>query len=282
MTAPGQVRQTTTSSFKTGSWAGDLDDLRKLIRECRKLEATAKKQATENLRSSEKLRKASWAKVIESFGWTAEKIDEEWPEHDEREIAEAVSRTELALSVKERKWNRELSGVPEDVIEEINPHDVKSLEISLGVIYGSYPIGFKMEFGRTVGASVQIVSVSSEFVLVASDALRPRFVEQRPWYWWLSSYRVGIPLWMVPGALFVLPHLSGVSSPPAYAAAAFAILLWDALVSVGVVSLIRLLIPAFELYRAGSRPRGARILAGVGAAILWIVPVVLPYVHFGK
>ena len=108
---------------------------------------------------------------MKSFGWTDAEIRKQWKEHNRRELEDAANSVNLTLSVKESPWNREVSRNPEDVIAEMKPLDVLSLEISLGRTYGNNPIGLTINFGRFVGSAVKIVSINSEFVLIATDAL---------------------------------------------------------------------------------------------------------------
>ena len=84
---------------------------------------------------------------------------------------------------------------------------------------------------------------------------------------------------MIPGALLVVNGLMGVhNSVISVLIAAVGLMFVDAILPFRIVYLVRLGLPAFELFKRGSRANGARVVAVIGAAIPRLVPVVLPYV----
>lgn len=283
MTETMSIRNKSTDRIAVKGWTGNLGDLAKVIKHCRALEASAQNEVTSVFKSSESARKSEYLRA-RSYS-DPESLERQWPLQNESELAKATTALTLKMSATQKKWDREMSGNPDDVMKELDADDIVKITLSIGSLFWpSETTGYAAEitFDRTSGVEVRSVAPNSLWVESVTATLRSQLVNQRPWYWWLRY-----PL--VPYLAVILPII--VASPSIARAImiddpasrlAFALMLGSVAVVLGLVcgQLVKKLIPAFELVADGRKAFGARALGVVGASLLWIlgtlvVPILL-------
>jgi len=272
-----QVRQKASGKLSVPMWVGDLPAFERLVSVLRELEKEAQRLAliSANLESEEADFKKRYS-FMDSKG-----RDAAWERHlaDGRDrIAEALG---LRMTATQTRFEQELDGDPESVLQEVDLDDLKSVSLRLGSLYTGYlteGFGLQVDFHRRDGGSVRMSAPKSDWVLLANEKLKVALRGRRPWYWFLRKWWFLYPALVVVlgGTILYLewPLLSrggnGVSS--------LAFVSWVVYIGlfVGAYFGVLRLIPAFELYRPGQRAIGARVVIFIGTAIAWIAALVIP------
>ena len=280
MDISGTVQQKTTSSFRVDGWTGDIAELKELSAVCRNLLEKARKDLRDAFELTVEARRVEYARRMYSFKWDEAQLASSWKARDAEVRVRADEALELTLNARELKLSRELKGSPEHVLDQIDARDVRGLRFLLGEMYGDLAIGFSIDFDRNRGCQVEIVSCNRDFVLVATDALRPVLTRRRPWYWWVRSNRIGTVLWILPMLFLEIAStysLVATKGPLALLALLLSFTAIDMFAALGIMFVVRAVLPGFEVFRVGERARGARIFAVAGAALFWAIPIAIPY-----
>ena len=283
MDSTQSVRQTATGRFSVAAWTGDPEALSQVVKLCRGLEVRAKKQQAEQLSETTEWRKTEHAKTYSMLSGPA--LDAHWMEQDAAELTDSRLALTLAMRATEKKWDREYSGDPDDVLREIDVSEVVKISLSLGVEYptrGSGGISLQINFDRGYGCQVRTTAPTSEFVVLVDGELRPLLARHRPWYWWLRNGNTALPILAIPIFATALAWLTSTPTAKPITAELWILIVIALLTStfgVGLLltSLLRKMLPAFELLPTGRNSHGSKVLGIAFSVILWIVgTVVLP------
>lgn len=290
MVVPPKLSQKSKGGFALDAWVGDTDAFADVIKTCNELAEIAIRDAEAAISSREADEKAEY--FADRSYWTDEQNEVSWQQR-RANIREQL-RTELQPSVStvQRKFNQENQGEPNEVLEAVDLHDLRSLRVEFGGMYSarrSEGFGLELSFDRKTGCEVRAVAPSADWIMLVQGKLRPALTSSRPWYWWLRSYKIAPWVFLAPVAVTIYEVLvwlstgykpSATSSPILTAVVAYGTFGgMVVLASFLVVGGVRRLLPAFELLRVGRRSIGARGLALVGAIVVWLIgTVVIPIV----
>ena len=281
MTSVQGVRQKATGSFTVGAWTGDREALLRVVKLCRDLEARAKRDREDELVATSSERKVAFAKIFTHLD--AKGLGSRWEAHEAEELADSRRDLTLRMRATEMKWDREYSGDPDDVMQEIDLGQVVKISLSLG---GSYVplsaggISMELDFNRASGCVVRASAPRSDWVVLVDGQLRPLLAERRPWYWWLLNASAAPLVLAVPFFATSLAWLKSMPHEKPIPVSSW-ILIGGLLaasaifVGLGVFYLMRRVLPAFELLPTGQEARGSKRLGMVLGVIVWVVGVIV-------
>lgn len=271
--ATGKLRQSARGEVKFKAWVGDLGAMSKVVSECEALAEDALRRALAQRAQTEAARKESYL-ADRPYLDTPEDQDRHW-ERTERE-AEQLLRKALTvrLTARLRQFSRELSGAPQEVLDDVDLDDLLSIHVSLGNRY--YPgeadgYGLDIYFRRSDGVVVTMVAPESDWVVLARGKFEALLRPRRPWYSVLRSGWSGAVLAAIPAA--AIPWVLSADAT-FWSRVLFSVVGVTAvapLLSMGINAVLERLIPAFEVVPDGAAARGRRVLATIGAALLWVL-----------
>lgn len=273
------LSQKHSDSFIQRAWVGDEHHFGQLINSCRELQADATRIAAESASTVGGLSEQEWKDQYHSYGYDEEATNRTWAARLAERREEIASELQVVLKAKQKRFEREIAGSPDDVLPELDADDLVELEISLGSLYSSRSsggFGLSVIFRRDEGCSVKVAAPGNDWVLLSIQKLRYVLRPARPWYWWVRQWPVlivatGIPVLIVLGVILSWLPKDLVSSVGALAISVALPFLtyWS---SKGV----RALFPAFELLRAGASARGSRTTSRILTVAAWVGGIVIP------
>jgi hypothetical protein len=197
-----------------------------------------------------------------------------WEASEESSLEDALERMTVRIRAEHKDFGRVVEGPAEAILGEIDLTDLVSLRLSVGKsLYSGTTPAVQVRMDRANGVEVEIRDQGSDWVRVAESKLKTAVAKHRPWYWWMRSSWVLIPLFFLPvhvvaRVMFIKERidLSGEVTLGVF----------EALVTIGLVLLWQKLMPGFELFKVGSRARAARILAMIGTLALSVAGIIVP------
>lgn len=263
-------------------WVGSVDDLKKLIKICRDLEARTHEQIRAALAASEPERREEFQRT--HYIPTEADAIAEWETAELKEIDDTIDRIKLTMELTFERYGEKLIGEPEDLVNEINrPRDVQSIALNCGYQPAPYKVpphsGFRVSIDK-YGATATIFGANRESIDIARPKLFDEFRAQRPWYWWMATWWGNVVVAYLPIGLLVsilFPPFVQQLPPAARLIAWIAFGVFEALLVVWAVRIWPRLLPMFELIVAGTNAHGRLALGAIGAGALWIIgSVVVP------
>jgi hypothetical protein len=173
-------------------WAGDIDDLKKIIAIFRDLENLAISDLTTEFSSGRARRKE---KFSERYSWlSSEDLEAGFEEKEKDTLDEEILALSLTMRTKEKKFSRTNSGNPDLVIHDVDLSDVEEIRLELGKSYTSPTQSASIDFDPEFGVQFRAQGKTDNWVVIATSKIESVLKSQRPKYWWLYRKWLSIPL----------------------------------------------------------------------------------------
>lgn len=267
-------------------WEGDLRHLMNVVSLCRELEASARTEIeAEHLRTTASRTK----QYFESRKFLSRENDLPiWEKANQDDLAERLEKHVLSMSTVEKAFNRKLSGDPDEVIQNIDPSDVRKIELSMGSTYWPDHYAFSLSFDRQDGCKLVVSGPTSDWVIRVSGKLKGALEKQRPWYRWLRLYRFSVPIFYIPiECFYIWLHLFEGTHGKNISDANLALFFVSSVLVAPAVAYwltegLKKILPAFELSAEGRPTRVALLIKLLGRIVAWataalIIPLVILY-----
>ncbi|WP_284751821.1 hypothetical protein [Arthrobacter sp. efr-133-R2A-120] len=274
------LSQKHSDSFIQRAWVGDERHFGQVINSCRELQADATRIATERASTVGGLSEQEWKDQKLSYGWDEELTNRTWEARLTESREEIANELRVTLKAKQKRFEREIAGSPDDVLPELDADDLVELEISLGSLYSSRisgGFGLSVVFRRDEGCSVKVVGPGNDWVLLGIQKLRYVLRPARPWYWWVRQWPVVIVATCIPVLIVLGVILSWLPKDVASSVGALAVGVALPALTYWSSKGVRSLFPAFELLRAGASARGSRTTSRTLTAAAWVGGIVIPF-----
>jgi hypothetical protein len=271
------------ASLEFNAWVGDVAALGKVVDVCRDLAAEATRIAQLEVATVGGMDRDAFESI-----WGHETPGESrdrWESRLSEEREELAQGLGLRMAGTQNRFKQEFVGEPEDVLAALNVSDVKSLSLKMGNQYTSYKsggFGLDVNFDREAGCEVKLTAPDQNWLVLANERLRVVLKDQRPWYWFLRSLWVSVPLAFMP--LFVVLVSVTLSLPADAPAGEVSVagvvavfgLMATFYAAFGLAVVIRSKLPAFELVPVGKSARGGRAVSVSVAMLAWLGGILIP------
>lgn len=203
---------------------------------------------------------------------------------DEQKLAEAQTKAEAAGHIQLTLSNkngerREVAGTAEDLTDYLEGRPVHQAEFYAPS--GSIPQHtIVLRAGRQDGLSLRVSSKDAKWALVAKTELTDEIKKQVPAWGFLRSTKAlfvfylvvsAIVVWLVGGIVFG-PAPEGEAEGLTYSTALGLVYgVAISMLAAAASSATERAVPAFEIFRAGDKPRGRKLFQWLGGALLALV-----------
>jgi len=256
-----------------GAWVGDTESFRGVCRSVAELADDATEKAWSLIQLHEDRAGSDRNHGI----MTASERSGRWEELTSMKRRELGERLTPTVTVRHRRFDREVTGSLDDVLRETDVADVISAEIAAGSNGIQYELS--VVFSRNDGCRFRATGADSNWVASVSGRLERELSARRPWYWrlriWFCGW--GVSLSVLASLLAAWATVAGFrlySFADALRVATAAIVV--VAVSYAGVPLIHRFLPGFELLKEGAQSNGQRVVSVAIAVGAWVMALVIP------
>lgn len=256
-----------------------MSDFMRIVSLCRELEASARTEIeAEHIRAAESREK----QFFDSRPYYSREKDlSAWEKENQDSLTGTLENHVLIMSTVEKAFDTKVSGDPDEVIQNIEPADVRKIELSMGSIYRESDFAFNLIFNSEDGCKVVASGPTSDWVILVKGKLKGTLEQKRPWYRWLRLYQFSMPMFYIPLQCFVIWfYLFSGTHEKKVSDSSLALLLLSNFTTVPIAIFwlavgLKKLIPAFALSAQGRPTRVALRIKRIGKILGWTITAVL-------
>lgn len=268
------------------AWVGDRQEFDKLVVVCLEVVDDAKKRAMSAVDRSPEAR----TRALQEYKYldTKAKQDQKWAVLLGREEGRAAAGIVLRMTARQRKFDQEFAGDPDDVLAAIDQSELKRVTLEMGSTFSALSLfqtsgyGLQLVFDVKDGVRVELSGPDSDWVILGTEKLKSALGTGRPWYW--PALLQGLVMAAVAFPFSIAVGVSLLSSLDEYPS----VIVLSVLASLTGIAIgfwatvaVKRALPAFELLEPGLKAKGSRVIGVLATTILWLAATIaIPFVFW--